>query len=114
MKMRTKSKVKLIIDKFYDDQYKFNLTALMLVKIVCVHLLTSFPADVLREVREEAEKYGPVTDIKSKGGHAYVEFQEASDCQRAVVALTGTTFEQRTLLAVFYPISLWCQNVLLV
>ena len=72
------------------------------------------PADVLKEVREEAEKYGRVTDIKSKGGHAYVEFQEASDCQRAVAALTGTTYEQRTLLAVFYPIHLWSQNVLLV
>lgn len=32
--------------------------------------------DLLVEVREEAEKFGRVTDIKSNGGHAYVEFQE--------------------------------------
>ncbi len=70
-------------------------------------------ADLLKEVREEAEKYGRVTDIKSNGGHAYVEFQEASDCQRAVTGLTGTTYEERPVIAVFYPISLWSQNVLL-
>ena len=65
------------------------------------------------EVREEAEKFGRVTDIKSNGDHAYVEFQEASDCQRAVSGFTGTTFEDRPLMAVFYPICLWSQNNLL-
>ena len=69
--------------------------------------------DLLIEVREEAEKFGRVTDIKSNGGHAYVEFQEASDCQSAVTGLTGTTYENRPVMAVFYPICLWSRNVLL-
>ena len=69
--------------------------------------------DLLTEVREEAEKFGRVTDIKSNGGHAYVEFQEASDCQRAVSGFTGTTYEDRPVMAVFYPICLWSQNILL-
>ena len=74
--------------------------------------LLFFP-DLLTEVREEAEKFGRVTDIKANGSHAYVEFQEASDCQRAVSGLTGTTYEDRPVMAVFYPICLWTQNVLL-
>ena len=70
-------------------------------------------SEMLTEVREEAEKFGRVTDIKANGGHAYVEFQEASDCQRAVNGLTGTSYEDRTLMAMFYPICLWSQNILL-
>ena len=68
---------------------------------------------MLKEVREEAEKYGRVNDIKSNGGHAYIEFQEASDCQGAVAGLTGTTYEDKPVMAVFYPICLWSQNILL-
>lgn len=73
-------------------------------------LLPSIP-DVLREVREEAEKHGTVTNIKSRNGHAYIEFQEASDCQDACSALTGRTFDERTVVAVFYPIQLWSNNI---
>ena len=66
---------------------------------------------MLKEVCEEASKYGAITDVKSKNGHAYIEFQEASDCQHACSGLTGRTFDEKTVIAVFYPIQLWANNV---
>ena len=62
----------------------------------------------MREVREEAEKYGCVTEVKASGnGHAFVEFPEASDCASACAGLTGSTFDGKTVVAVFYPPTLW-------
>ena len=58
---------------------------------------------MLREVRSEAGKYGAVTDVKPQNGHALVEFEEASDCQRACSGLSGKKFDDRTVVAVFYP-----------
>ena len=49
--------------------------------------------------------------MTAKNGHAYIEFQEASDCQEACSALSGKTFDQQIVFAVFYPISLWNQKI---
>jgi len=68
--------------------------------------------EVLKEFRDEAGKYGAVTGVKSHNGHAYIEFQEASDAQQACSALTGKIFDDKTLVAVFYPIHLWTNNTL--
>ena len=76
--------------------------------------MSIFPPDVLREVREEAAKYGAVTEVKAHNGHAFVEFQEASDCQRACAGLTGSTFDDKTVVAVFYPTQLWANKTLTV
>ena len=70
--------------------------------------MMTFFAEVLREVRDEAEKYGCVTEVKASGnGHAFVEFPEASDCASACAGLTGATFDGKTVVAVFYPPTLW-------
>ena len=53
-----------------------------------------------------------MTDVKSRNGHAYIEFQEASDCQKACTGLTGRTFDDRTVVAVFYPTHMWTNNTL--
>lgn len=68
---------------------------------------------MLEELKEEASKYGRITDVRSSGAHAYIEFQEASDCQKACSGLSGRTFDDRTVVAVFYPIDLWATNTLI-
>ena len=70
-----------------------------------------FAADAIRDIRETAEEYGKIMSMSAKNGHAYIEFQEASDCQEACSALSGKTFDQQIVFAVFYPISLWNQKI---
>ncbi len=49
--------------------------------------------------------------MTAKNGHAYIEYQEASDCQEACSAMTGKTFDDTVVFALFYPISLWNQKI---
>ena len=74
---------------------------------VLVYVLLFIFSEVLRELREEADKYGRVSEVKAANGHAFVEFQEASDCQKACTGLTGKTFDEKTVVAVFYPNHMW-------
>ena len=109
-----KMKLKVVSYKEFTFPYRRVSVNIILILSQPKYIMAFFQIlDLLIEVREEAEKFGRVTDIKSNGGHAYVEFQEASDCQSAVTGLTGTTYENRPVMAVFYPICLWSRNVLL-
>ena len=67
--------------------------------------------DAIRDIRNTAQQYGQIVGISAKNGHAYIEFQEASDCQEACTALSGKTFDEQIVFAVFYPISLWNQKI---
>ena len=70
-----------------------------------------FAADAIRDIRETAEEYGKIMSMSAKNGHAYIEFQEASDCQEACAGLTGKRFDEIIVFALFYPISLWNQKI---
>ena len=67
--------------------------------------------DAIRDIRETAEEYGKIMSMTAKSGHAYIEFQEASDCQEAYSAVCGKTFDEKIVFALFYPISLWNQKI---
>lgn len=67
--------------------------------------------DAIRDIRETAEEYGKIMSMSAKNGHAYIEFQEASDCQEACAGLTGKRFDEIIVFALFYPISLWNQKI---
>ena len=67
--------------------------------------------DAIRDIRETAEQYGKIMSMTAKSGHAYIEFQEASDCQEAYSAVCGKTFDEKIVFALFYPISLWNQKI---
>jgi len=67
--------------------------------------------DAIRDIRETAEQYGKIMSMTAKSGHAYIEFQEASDCQEAYSAVCGKTFDERIVFALFYPICLWNQKI---
>lgn len=67
--------------------------------------------DAIRDIRNTAEQYGQIVGMTAKNGHAYIEFQEASDCQEACSALSGKKFDEQIVFAVFYPISLWNQKI---
>jgi len=74
-------------------------------------LLSLFFTDALSDIREEAEKYGRVTELCTHGGHAYIEFEEASSCFRAQSGFTGRTFDGKPVIAAFYPAKLWSQKI---
>lgn len=65
----------------------------------------------MRDIKEEASKFGPVTDVATKSGHAFIEFEEASCAEKAVAGLTGKTFDRRPVVATFYPADLWTQKI---
>ena len=58
--------------------------------------------DVLMGLREEASKFGDVSEIRSHRNHVYLEFSEVSAALRA--------FDEVDT-AVFYPTSLWNRGV---
>ena len=58
--------------------------------------------EVLMGLREEASKFGHVSEIRSHGNHVYLEFSEVSAALRA--------FDEVDT-AVFYPTSLWNSGV---
>ncbi|XP_071749496.1 serine/threonine-protein kinase Kist isoform X2 [Lepeophtheirus salmonis] len=67
---------------------------------------------VLNEIREEAEKYGQVTAMRSMGRHAYLEFNEASSAHDACPNLSGKkellhSSPNHIFMVVFYPLDLW-------
>ncbi len=66
----------------------------------------------MRDIREEASKFGRVNDIITRSGHAYIEFDEASDAETAVAGLTGKTFDRKPVVATFYPADLWIKKIL--
>ena len=84
----------------------------VLIKIPGNHaMLFIFSLELLKDIREEAEKYGKTLNCYARGGHAYVEFQEASASKRACQNLNGRTFCDKTVVAVFYPVDLWSKSI---
>ena len=73
--------------------------------------LTKCLADTLNDIREEASKFGRVTDVATKSGHAYIEFEEASCAEKSVAGLTGKTFDRKPVVATFYPADLWAEKI---
>ena len=65
----------------------------------------------MRDIKEEASKFGPVTDVATKSGHAFIEFEEASDCELACKGLTGRSFDRKSVVATFYPANLWTKKI---
>ena len=65
----------------------------------------------MRDIKEEASKFGHVTDVTTKSGHAFIEFEEASCAEKAVTGLTGKTFDHKPVVATFYPADLWSKKI---
>ena len=84
--------------------FKYDVTKALI-------LFFSLNLDAIRDIRETAEQYGKIMSMTAKSGHAYIEFQEASDCQEAYSAVCGKTFDEKIVFALFYPISLWNQKI---
>ena len=101
--------------KFEDgEERKGNDFAIYLI-VALVGIINQIPSiftDALTEIHQEASKYGIVTDIKAHDGHAFIEFQEAGACQSACTGLTGRLFDEKTVVAVFYPSDLWANDFL--
>lgn len=66
-------------------------------------------SDAIRDIRDTAEQYGKILSMTAQSGHAYIEFQEASDCQDASNALGK--FDDKVVFTLFYPIYLWNQKI---
>lgn len=73
-------------------------------------ILAEASEEVLREIKEECEVYGPYTSIEvpTDGpgkGKIYIEFEAAGDCQEALGALNGQTFSGLTIGTTFFPLA---------
>lgn len=69
--------------------------------------------EILEDVREECEKYGSIVDIKiprptggsrqSNGvGKIYVKYDQPEQAQKALQALAGRKFADRTVVVTFF------------
>lgn len=87
------------------------------VSLICslrtTFLLTSVMTEICEDVKEEAEKYGKVLDMKvprpsggsrqSAGvGKIYVKFEDAESAGKALRALAGRKFADRTVVTTYF------------
>ena len=76
-------------------------------------LLTRTSTEILEDVKEECTKYGPLLDVKmprptggsrqSNGiGKIYIKYEKPEAAQKALAALAGRKFADRTVVVTFY------------
>ncbi|XP_033643294.1 serine/threonine-protein kinase Kist-like isoform X2 [Asterias rubens] len=73
--------------------------------------------DIIDDLREECEKFGIVRKIvlpkeEENKNKAFVEFEDALDCENAQRGLVGRQFDGKPLLATFYPIDDYRSQIL--
>ncbi|NWI87496.1 UHMK1 kinase, partial [Pitta sordida] len=73
--------------------------------------------DILEDIREECQKYGPVVSLlipkENPGkGQVFVEYANAGDSKAAQKMLTGKTFDGKFVVAMFYPLSAYKRGYL--
>ncbi|XP_067388648.1 serine/threonine-protein kinase Kist isoform X1 [Emydura macquarii macquarii] len=73
--------------------------------------------DILEDIREECQKYGPVVSMlvpkENPGkGQVFVEYANADDCKAAQKLLTGRRFDGKFVVATFYPLSAYKRGYL--
>ncbi|OXB84207.1 UNVERIFIED_CONTAM: hypothetical protein H355_007090 [Colinus virginianus] len=77
-----------------------------------------FPfSDILEDIREECQKYGPVVSLlipkENPGkGQVFVEYANAGDSKAAQKMLTGKIFDGKFVVATFYPLSAYKRGYL--
>ena len=70
--------------------------------------------EILEDVRDECSKFGAIAEIKVPrpvGGHRqqagvgkiFVKFEEVESCTKALKALAGRKFADRTVVTTYYP-----------
>ncbi|EMP39071.1 UDP-N-acetylhexosamine pyrophosphorylase [Chelonia mydas] len=101
----------LIKSMLHGDQAKRATAA----KALCSPFF-SIPFDVLEDIREECQKYGPVVSMlvpkENPGkGQVFVEYANAGDSKAAQKLLTGRTFDGKFVVATFYPLSAYKRGV---
>uniref|UniRef100_A0A9L0JMP3 Serine/threonine-protein kinase Kist n=1 Tax=Equus asinus TaxID=9793 RepID=A0A9L0JMP3_EQUAS len=77
----------------------------------------SIPFDVVEDVKEECQKYGPVVSLlvpkENPGrGQVFVEYANAGDSKAAQKLLTGRMFDGKFVVATFYPLSAYKRGYL--
>ena len=73
--------------------------------------------DILEDIREECQKYGPVVSLlipkENPGkGQVFVEYANAGDSKAAQKMLTGKIFDGKFVVATFYPLSAYKRGYL--
>ncbi|KAM9686338.1 serine/threonine-protein kinase Kist isoform 1-T1 [Trichechus inunguis] len=73
--------------------------------------------DVVEDVKEECQKYGPVVSLlvpkENPGrGQVFVEYANAGDSKAAQKLLTGRMFDGKFVMATFYPLSAYKRGYL--
>ncbi|XP_011922846.1 serine/threonine-protein kinase Kist isoform X2 [Papio anubis] len=73
--------------------------------------------DVVEDVKEECQKYGPVVSLlvpkENPGrGQVFVEYANAGDSKAAQKLLTGRMFDGKFVVATFYPLSAYRRGYL--
>lgn len=75
--------------------------------------------EILEDVQEECVKYGQILDLKiprpSSGsrqsagvGKIFVKFDSVESANRALKALAGRKFSDRTVVTTYFPEVSWC------
>jgi splicing factor U2AF subunit len=77
-----------------------------------LHKLLTNSLDIMLEVQEECDKYGKVLELKiprpagarsSPGvGKIYVKFEQPESAQKALAAMSGRKFSDRTVVVTYF------------
>jgi len=75
--------------------------------------MTDRSAEILEDIKEECSKYGTLVEVKmprptsgsrqSNGiGKIYIKYEDPTSAQKALAALAGRKFADRTVVVTFY------------
>jgi len=64
----------------------------------------------VNDIRQQVEKYGQVAEVCRDGKHVYVEFCLPEHCQIALRSISKLTFNDKKVVATYYPLCLWRQK----
>lgn len=104
-----------------DPDQNASMTDLLLLPTSVLRLLNMFNEtkpevveDVILDIREECERFGKVMSVKTSkindGYNVYVEYQKAEDCCEAQHLLSGRYFDDKFVVATFFPLQHFREN----
>ena len=112
----------MIENPFFGQEFKPTITDLLLLPTRVLRLLNMFDErdsedidDIMLDIQEECEKFGEIISVKSSkknngSSNVYVEYKYAEDCSKAQSSITGRYFDDRCVVATFFPWQQFYEN----
>lgn len=98
-----------------SEMHQASITDLLLLPTRILRLLNMFDRgdsedieDIELDIQDECEKFGELVSVRTStkindGHNVYIEYMDAENCCKAQSSLTGRYFDNRCVVATFFP-----------